>query len=209
MTSRDSVMISNEKQTLRVKMQAEIRRFVEKDAASKKIRQHLRDWEAWKSARVVFGFVALSGEPDWLGDDPPAEKLIAFPKTLETGMLRFHSESEFVVGSFGTHEPFGGKEAPAPDLVVVPGMAFDLTGARLGRGKGYYDRWIESHAEAKTLGICFKCQLVGNVPMEPHDVRVNAILTEDGFIWPAAGDSGHRSAAAESPPDAPPPRFPR
>ena len=52
MTSRDSVMISNEKQTLRVKMQAEIRRFVEKDAASKKIRQHLRDWEAWKSARV-------------------------------------------------------------------------------------------------------------------------------------------------------------
>jgi hypothetical protein len=47
------------------------------------------------------------------------------------------------------------------------------------------------------------------VPMEPHDVRVNAILTEDGFIWPAAGDSGHRSAAAESPPDAPPPRFPR
>ena len=78
----------------------------------------------------------------------------------------------------------GGAPAPSPDLVIVPGLAFDPTGARLGRGKGYYDRWLGANPAVKTLGVCFSCQILEKLPAEPHDAHVDAILTEQGFIWP-------------------------
>ena len=177
-------MIWNEKQILRVKMREAVRIFAPKASASEQIRHHLRNSAIWKAARVVFGFMALPGEPDWLGEDPPADKLLAFPRISESGALLFFSGSVFEAGALGVSEPVDGTAAPPPDLVVVPGLAFDLAGARLGRGKGYYDRWLQANPAVRTLGVCFKCQMLERIPAEPHDVCVNAILTEDGFIWP-------------------------
>jgi 5-formyltetrahydrofolate cyclo-ligase len=177
-------MIWNEKQILRVKMRSAVRSVAGKASASEQIRHHLRNSAAWEAARVVFGFVALPGEPDWLGGDLPADKTLAFPRISENGTLVFFSGSTFEEGVLGVHEPVGGTAAPPPDLVIVPGLAFDLTGARLGRGKGFYDRWLAANPTVRTLGVCFKCQILERIPAEPHDVRVNAILTEEGFIWP-------------------------
>jgi 5-formyltetrahydrofolate cyclo-ligase len=151
---------------------------------SHKIRQYLWNAALWETARVVFGFVALPGEPDWLGEHLPAEKLIAFPRIGENGELSFHSASAFKIGTFGVSEPVGGAVAPPPDLVIVPGLAFDRTGARLGRGKGYYDRWLGANPGVKTLGVCFSCQILEKIPAASHDARVAGILTEEGFIWP-------------------------
>ena len=176
-------MIWNEKQILRAKMREAVRNVAGQASASEDIRNHLRNSATWKAAKVVFGFVALPGEPDWLGEDFPPDKLLAFPRISENGML-FFSGSAFAVGALGVSEPVGGTTAPAPDLVVVPGLAFDLTGARLGRGKGFYDRWLGANPAVRTLGVCFKCQILERIPAEPHDVRVSAILTEEGFIWP-------------------------
>ena len=175
-------MIWNEKQILRVKMREAVRDFAAKASASQQIRHHLRNSAIWKEARVVFGFVALPSEPDWLGEDP-TDKLLAFPRISEKGTLLFFSGSVFKAGALGASEPVDGTAAPPPDLVVVPGLAFDLTGARLGRGKGFYDKWLEANPAVRTLGVCFKCQMLERIPAEPHDVCVNAILTEDGFIW--------------------------
>jgi 5-formyltetrahydrofolate cyclo-ligase len=177
-------MISTEKQILRVKMRAAVRGIEGAASRSHKISRFLCNAPLWKAARVVFGFVALPGEPDWLGGCLPAEKLIAFPRVGENGKLSFHSASTFKVGAFGVSEPMGGAPAPPPDLVIVPGLAFDPTGARLGRGKGYYDRWLDANPAVETLGVCFSCQILEKLPAEPHDARVNAILTEQGFIWP-------------------------
>jgi len=177
-------MIWNEKQILRAKMKAVVRSIAEKASASQRIRHHLRSSELWKSTRVVFGFAPLPGEPDWLGEDLPAHKLLAYPRIAEDRMLFFFIASTFEVGAFGAKEPVGGAAAPPPDLVLVPGLAFDLTGARLGRGKGFYDRWLGANPAVKTLGVCFKCQILENLPAESHDARVDAILTEDGFILP-------------------------
>jgi 5-formyltetrahydrofolate cyclo-ligase len=177
-------MIWKEKQILRVKMREAVRSVAGRVSASEQIRHHLRNSAPWKAAGVVFGFVALPGEPDWLGEDLPADKLLAFPRISENGMLLFYSGSTFEAGALGVSEPVGGRAAPPPDLVVVPGLAFDVTGARLGRGKGYYDRWLKANPAVRTLGICFKCQLLERIPAEPHDVWVNAILTEEGFLWP-------------------------
>ena len=64
------------------------------------------------------------------------------------------------------------------DLIVVPGVAFTLDGSRLGRGGGYYDRFLSRPEiqHAATIGICFPCQLLDRLPVEPHDVRMDHII---------------------------------
>ena len=177
-------MLWKEKQILRVKMRAAVRSLALNASASERIRHHLQNSAPWRTARVVFGFLALPGEPDWLGENLPSDKLLAFPKVSGDGGLEFLLGSTFQTGAFGVREPEGGTAAPPPDLVIVPGMAFDLTGARLGRGKGFYDRWLAGNPAVRKLGVCFQCQVVESVPVESHDARVHAILTEEGFIWP-------------------------
>ena len=61
------------------------------------------------------------------------------------------------------------------DLAIIPGVAFDLNGNRLGRGKGYYDRLLPK-LSCHTIGICYPYQLIDEVPHEPHDVPVDEII---------------------------------
>ena len=63
------------------------------------------------------------------------------------------------------------------ELVVVPGMAFDKQGHRLGRGKGYYDRLLPKLTNAYKLGVCFPYQYIEEVPTDEHDIRMDEVLT--------------------------------
>ena len=72
------------------------------------------------------------------------------------------------------------------DLVIVPGVAFDRQGGRLGYGKGYYDRFLDQ-SHAFRLALAFDFQLLETVPTEIHDVPMDGILTENGFYF--CGDS--------------------
>ena len=175
-------MIHREKQTLRVQMKAALRDFSGKSAASVLLRDHLRQSPLWTAAQVVYGFAPLSSEPDWLGPDSPEEKVIAFPRTSPDGMVFFVGR-ELFPGPFGAREPSGDTAAPSPNLILVPGLAFDLAGNRLGRGGGFYDRFLENLPLPRpTLcGVCFSCQIVPVVPYETHDARVDFLLSEDGF----------------------------
>jgi 5-formyltetrahydrofolate cyclo-ligase len=67
------------------------------------------------------------------------------------------------------------------DLILVPGLAFDLRGRRLGRGKGYYDQLLRG-LRGITCGVAFDQQIVAEIPVEPHDVRVNCVLTPTRWI---------------------------
>jgi 5-formyltetrahydrofolate cyclo-ligase len=67
------------------------------------------------------------------------------------------------------------------DLILVPGLAFDLNGRRLGKGKGYYDRLLAGVSGIK-CGVAFDEQVVSEVPAGPHDVRVNCILTPTRWL---------------------------
>lgn len=62
------------------------------------------------------------------------------------------------------------------DLAIIPGMAFDEAGNRLGRGKGYYDRLLP-HLQCPLVGICFPFQLLDSIPTEPHDRKVDIVIT--------------------------------
>jgi 5-formyltetrahydrofolate cyclo-ligase len=87
--------------------------------------------------------------------------------------------TDIVAGKFGVREPAAGcVEIPLDkfDLVLVPGMAFDLDGNRLGRGRGFYDRLLITASGVK-CGICHDLQLLESIPMEPHDAKVDFVLT--------------------------------
>jgi 5-formyltetrahydrofolate cyclo-ligase len=94
-----------------------------------------------------------------------------------------HNLDELVPGIFGIKEPAASALEIDPkmlDLVVIPGVAFDKKGFRLGHGAGYYDRFLTRTAAFK-LGIAYDFQIVDKLPAEPHDVTVQALLTPEGY----------------------------
>jgi 5-formyltetrahydrofolate cyclo-ligase len=86
-------------------------------------------------------------------------------------------------GCFGILEPCptgDDHQADEPDLIVVPGVAFDLSGHRIGYGKGFYDRFLQHpHRKAHLVGLCHDFQLIdGAIPAEGHDIRMEVIVTD-------------------------------
>lgn len=173
-------MILKEKQTLRAAMHATLAKFSQRESASGTIRRQLEVSTAWARASVIYGFYPLRAEPDWLGSDPIRSKQIAFPRT-DANLMTYFISGKMIPGAKGPLEPEDGMPAPPPDLILVPGLAFTRDGHRLGRGGGYYDRWLATQRGIPTVGICFSCQLVDSLPVESHDLRVDAILTESGL----------------------------
>jgi len=173
-------MILKEKQILRTAMRATLAKFSERESASAAIRRWLQTTTAWTRASVVYGFHPLRSEPDWLGVDAIRGKQIAFPRT-DADLMTYFIAEKMAPGAKGPLEPEEGIPAPLPDLILVPGLAFARDGRRLGRGGGYYDRWLATQRGIPTFGICFSCQLVETLPVEPHDIHVDAILTESGL----------------------------
>jgi 5-formyltetrahydrofolate cyclo-ligase len=87
------------------------------------------------------------------------------------------------VSRFGIREPTGPEVEPASiDLVLVPGVAFDRSGRRLGYGAGYYDQFLTRVSPGTPLvGTCFSAQIADRVPSEPHDRHVDVVITERGL----------------------------
>ena len=83
--------------------------------------------------------------------------------------------------SLGVRAPKVGQEIPHEeiDLVIVPGVAFDMHGFRLGRGGGYYDRYLARFSRnTATIGVCFDIQFVEEIPTEPTDIAVHAVVSD-------------------------------
>ena len=87
-------------------------------------------------------------------------------------------------GRFGTQHPADGTEA-APEWLLVPLLAFDARGHRLGYGGGYYDRTLAGLPGARAVGLAYAAQQVPRVPTGPRDVALHGIATEEGWITPA------------------------
>lgn len=87
-------------------------------------------------------------------------------------------------GAFGIWEPRTSATVDPTQLewIVVPGVAFDRAMNRLGRGKGYYDRLLRQ-TPARKIGICYGLQLVDEIPAEPHDIKMDLIVTENNIIY--------------------------
>jgi 5-formyltetrahydrofolate cyclo-ligase len=113
---------------------------------------------------------------------------ISLPVTLpsgEYGFMTWEAGSALATGRFGIPEPCGGETRLASDLdiVLVPGVAFDRFGGRVGRGGGFYDRLLAGRHGGKPFiaGLTFSWRLVERVPMGPNDVAVDCVVTEQGI----------------------------
>lgn len=148
----------------------------------------------WKKAKTIFFYAPLPEELDiWplLRDSLAARKTAALPRfdsatgryvACEIGDLA----RDISNGQFGIREPGGHCIAIPPnrlDLILVPGVAFDAHGRRLGRGKGFYDQLLAS-VRGTTCGVAFDEQIVEAVPVESHDVHLNRILTPTRWMEP-------------------------
>ncbi|MFZ0825851.1 MAG: 5-formyltetrahydrofolate cyclo-ligase [Verrucomicrobiia bacterium] len=140
-----------------------------------------------QSARTILFFAPLPGELDlWplLEESVAAGKTVALPwfdSDIQTYRARRveNLEGDIVTGRFGVREPAAHcLEIPLEqfDLVLVPGVAFDWSGNRLGRGQGFYDRLLAKVSGVK-CAVGYDFQLRGKIPAEPHDAKVNFILT--------------------------------
>lgn len=90
-----------------------------------------------------------------------------------------YDESRLELGSFHIEEPTGNDVTEPEDieLVVVPAVAYDRKGRRLGRGKGFYDRFLQ-HTKATKVGVGYEFQLIDEIPSEPHDVPMDMVITQ-------------------------------
>lgn len=94
-----------------------------------------------------------------------------------------YEESKLELGSFHIEEPTGDNvvDPSEIELIVVPAVAFDRKGNRLGRGKGFYDRLLKS-TRATKVGVGYEFQLMDELPVEPHDIGVDIIITQNSTI---------------------------
>jgi 5-formyltetrahydrofolate cyclo-ligase len=150
-----------------------------------------------RRARTVLLYAALADELDVGGLVGPlraAGVRTLFPR-VRGDRLDLVAASDLLtltLGHRGVQEPAGPAIDPAlVEAAVVPGVAFDPRGTRLGRGGGHYDRLLANLPEScARIGACFSCQLVPAVPREPHDQPVDVIVTERAAHRPARPSAG-------------------
>ena len=87
---------------------------------------------------------------------------------------------------FGIAQPDENAESVVPDVLFVPLVGFTAQGDRLGQGGGHYDRWLAEHPNTVAIGLAWDCQLVEDLPSEPHDVPLSAVVTPTRTYGPFA-----------------------
>ena len=164
-------------------------------AAGAAIADRLASSPLWQEAARVGVFASRSDEVDtsaFIERAFLAGKQILFPRTTDAAGLEFArvaDPSQLQVGRFGIREP--SPKLPVArlgqrTLLLVPGLAFNRDGGRLGRGGGYYDRALSGFRDREhrpiTIGVGFFFQLVERVPMMPLDVHLDGVVSEDGLL---------------------------
>ncbi len=147
---------------------------------SESVCRAIRQTAVWQSAHTVLLYHALPDEPrlDELFSEP---KVFLLPVVVGNDLVlrQYRGDAEMQEGAFHIQEPIG-EDFPLQryseiELALVPGVAFDGDGHRLGRGRGYYDRLLPRLPKTYKLGVCFPFQILDSIPSEPHDVCVDGL----------------------------------
>jgi 5-formyltetrahydrofolate cyclo-ligase len=175
---------------------ARTKKFHALEALSTATLKNLQGLEIYRRAKAVGCYIPLPDEVDVAPlFHPPAPAGSGAERTLEkvfyipafdgtAGIYRMAKYTpELKKGKFGIPEPqhpvWAGPDEL--DLILVPGVAFDRAGNRLGRGGGFYDRLLPQY-RAKRAGICFDVQCLEEIPAEPHDCRMDLLVTESAIL---------------------------
>jgi 5-formyltetrahydrofolate cyclo-ligase len=187
----DEATLAREKSALRKQYRA-LRRALgdpARAAASLAICERIASWELFQRSRTILSYMPIQFEVDLtplLARFP--QKRWALPRIVpgEDHRMLFHlyDAARLEYHPFGMAEPAPDSPLVAPqevELTLVPGMAYDRTGMRLGYGGGYYDRFLRDY-HGVAVGVAFQALLVDPLPRGAHDVPLRWVVTENGLI---------------------------
>jgi 5-formyltetrahydrofolate cyclo-ligase len=191
------------KQAIREQAHAARNALPDKDERSARVCERLVTLPEYRAARTVLYYVDVRSEVrtrNYLQTALGHNKRIVVPYCVadELELFLLTGMDQLAVGMYRILEPRPELRALPQfkvavgelDLIVVPGVAFDRQGGRLGHGKGYYDKLLE-HARPDTplVALAFECQLFPRIPMQEHDIYMDKVVTEDA-TYAGKGRSG-------------------
>jgi 5-formyltetrahydrofolate cyclo-ligase len=185
--------ILQQKQELRLSVAVRRENQQEADTLSRRIWDKILALPQFASARTVMTYLDIGNEVrtrEYVPKLWQMEKRVVVPYCVGQDIHLFHLENmdELTPGTWKILEPKQEwrarldrhVEAVELDLIIVPGLAFDRHGDRLGLGKGYYDRLLQHiRPDAVKIAVAFECQIVDKIPVLPHDVRMDMVITEN------------------------------
>lgn len=177
-------MIQQEKKRLREQMKHDLQKKALLYNNSYAILNQLELLPAWMEAKTVLLYAPLPHEPNLLPLLKKMDHRFFFPRIegSELTLFEWSPTSSWVQGAHHIQEPDPQTWRLASlseiDLALIPGLAFDKEGGRLGWGKGYFDRLLASPlCHALKIGVAWPWQIVAAIPKEPHDIRMDIIMT--------------------------------
>lgn len=179
-------MILTEKRKVRRDVRAKIAMLSSEDKREQSalIFSKIASSEQFSKASVVALYVSLADEPqtaDFIAALSQSKRVVV-PR-IEGDEMDFYDIAEGLQrGAFDIMEPIADKpiEPSQIDLMILPGVAFTRQGARLGRGKGFYDKYLSRKGfRAKTIGVCYACQVVESLPTEEHDRTLDEVVSSE------------------------------
>lgn len=191
------MVLEREKQGIRQKLLERLLSLTKEEIKrrSKNVEDKLSELSIYRAAKVIMAYYPLQGEVDILDKirKDIGSKRFCFPvMDLKAKNLRiFESanlDEDFVLGPWAVMQPDTKKTKEVDikeiDMVIVPGLAFDKQRNRLGRGAGFYDRFLRNITPlTKKVGLAFKFQILENLPTNlSHDQKVDTIVSEDSVI---------------------------
>ena len=176
---------------LRKRLKAERARLSAEQAAlsSEQVSRHILACDAYRKAHCIMGYLAFGKE---LSVDAVLLAALAEGKTVVVPLVTSATEMtpvvlqnmhDFELDRYGIRSVRQPAEQIAPqdiDLVLVPGVAFDREGGRLGMGAGYYDRFLPQAKRAVLMGVAYDCLLQSELPKDEHDVCMQLLASESG-----------------------------
>ena len=192
MEKRNIKRCGNLKNEIRKQNKLKRAQMTKKDVVEKSLEasNHLLASEFYRNCKTLMVYMPLGNETDTTKVIKQAYKdgkKVVFPVTdKESGIITPYYADEttdFVTGAFNVNEPQGGTKAELCDVdaVLVPGIAFDRKGARVGFGKGCYDRLLLK-TDAIRIGFCYGFQICDDIPAEDHDIAMDFLVTENGIL---------------------------
>lgn len=158
----------------------------ERELESEQVCKKIMELESYKNSKNILSFMNFGSEltieilNKWIVEEG---KNLYLPRVEKDGTLSVvEYGSGFTVGQFGIREPIGRKYSGKLDLIIVPGLAFDKDGNRIGYGKGYYDRLFLSYPTTIKVAPIFEFQLFDKIPYEEHDIKLDFIVTKNEIL---------------------------
>lgn len=163
--------------------------IIDRDIKSKIIFNKIINSIDFKDSKVIALYKSLKYETDTdelIDYALKLNKIVLLPRVEKSEMF-FHSyslEDELIKSNFGVLEPSNKSIIYSKsdiDLIIVPGVSFDIKRNRMGYGKGYYDKYL-SNTNIDTIGICFDEQVIDLLPVSDNDIKMKKILTDKRII---------------------------